>query len=223
MGQHNSLRTRWEQHCIKNALSKYDDIKCKEASEQVVNILNDLYPNHTFEVKNYLYFSEIEKYCNRSFNISYDYKNRKLAPDGGVVWMDEKYPILISEMKRQGTNSERAKEGKSKQAVGNAIERLGKNLIGFKNLFENDSIFPFICFCWGCDVVDKTFLGKLYTLNSFYEINTIYDKATNCINKPFSILLKEGNPFSAEEMVLPMLQIANEAIKYFETREEKYA
>ena len=40
--------------------------------------------------------------------------------------------ILISEVKSQGTNDAREKEGKSKQAMGNAIERLGKNMIGFR-------------------------------------------------------------------------------------------
>lgn len=220
MSQHESLRQRWEQHCVKNTLSKYDDVKCKEASGQVMNILKELYPNHGFEIKNYLYFKDIEKYCERAFNINYDYSKRKLAPDGGIIWMDDKYPILISEMKRQGTNNEREKEGKNKQAVGNAIERLGKNLIGFKNLFENDEIFPFICFCWGCDVTDKTFLGKLYTLNSFYEINIIYDKPNSYINKPFTILLKENSSFTLEELALPMLQVASEAIKYFEEKEK---
>ena len=50
-----------------------------------------------------------------------------------IVTKDEqKYPILITEMKNQGTNDLRLKEGKKKQAKGNAIERLGKNVIGFR-------------------------------------------------------------------------------------------
>ena len=220
MSQHNSLRERWEQHAIKNNLSKYDDANAKKASEEVVKILNDMFPNHIFELKTKLMFNQIEKYCGRSFNIDYDYSRRSLQPDGGVIWMDDTYPILISEMKRQGTNDERVAEGKKKQAVGNAIERLGKNLKGFECLYENDDIMPFICFCWGCDVVDGTFLGKLYTLNSFNELNIIYDTPTKARNRPFSCLLKEDAPFNLEEMVFAMLQIATSAIYYFENKGE---
>lgn len=220
MGQHQSLRNREAQHIIKNTLSKYDDSTAKEASRAVVDILTQLYPQHTFEMKSNLTFTEIEEYANRKFNIDYDYTKRKLQPDGGVIWMDDTYPILISEMKRQGTNDEREKEGKGKQAVGNAIERLGKNLIGFKCLYENDSILPFICFCWGCDVTDGTFLGKLYTLNSFYELNILYTEPNSLINKPFSCLLKSTGPFELEELVGAMLTIAINAITYYNSKEK---
>lgn len=219
MSQHDYLRTRWEQHAIKNSLSKYDDAKAKDATEEVVKILTEMFPNHTFEIKSKLTFNQIEKYTHRTFNINYDYSNRGMKPDGGVVWMDDTYPILITEMKRQGTNNERAKEGKKKQATGNAIERLGKNLKGLDCLYENDDILPFICFCWGCDVVDETVLGKLYTLNSFNEVNVIYDTPIKSRNKPFTFLLKEETPFTLEEMVIPMLQVAESAIRYYEIKE----
>jgi type II restriction enzyme len=42
------------------------------------------------------------------------------------------YPVLIAEVKNQGTNDLRAEEGLLKQAKGNAIERLGKNLLGLR-------------------------------------------------------------------------------------------
>lgn len=219
MGQHNYLRERWLQHVAKNTLSKYDDAKAKEASIEVVKILQEMFPEHTFEMKTKLMFSQIEKYTGRKFDINYNYTSRSLQPDGGIIWMDNKYPILIGEMKRQGTNNERIRENKEKQAVGNAIERLGKNLMGFNCLYENDDILPFICFCWGCDVVDGTFLGKLYTLNSFNEINIVYDAPTKVRNKPFTCLLKENAPFTLEEMVMAMLQVAVSAINYYENKE----
>lgn len=219
MSQHDYLRERWSQHAIKNSLSKYDDTQAKDASEEVTTILAEMFPNHTFEVKTKLTFNQIEKYTQRTFNIDFDYSRRSLQPDGGVIWMDDKYPILITEMKRQGTNNEREKEGKTKQAVGNAIERLGKNLKGFDCLYENDDILPFICFCWGCDVVDGTFLGKLYTLNSFNELNVIYDTPIKTRNKPFTCLLKKEAPFTLEEMVITMLQVAVSSIQYYENKE----
>ena len=221
MSQHDYLRERWNQHAVKNSLSKYDDAKAKDASAEVVKILSEMFPNHTFEVKNKLMFNQIEQYTGRTFNLNYDYSHRSLQPDGGVIWMDNKFPILISEMKRQGTNNERKKEGKDKQAIGNAIERLGKNLKGFDCLYENDDILPFVCFCWGCDVIDGTFLGKMYTLNSFNELNVIYDTPTRTRNKPFTCLLKEEAPFTLEEMVIVMLQLAVSAIYYYENKEVK--
>jgi type II restriction enzyme len=219
MGQHEYLRERWAQHAAKNNLSKFDDAEAKKATEEVVAILSSMYPNHTFSQESRLSFKKIEDYSGRNFTINYDYANRRLEPDGGVIWMDGKYPILISEMKRQGTNDERIKEGKKKQAVGNAIERLGKNLIGFKNLYENDDILPFCCFCWGCDVTNETFLGKLYTLNSFYELNIVYDKPNNYRNKPFTCILKEEGAYTLEELVMVMLQVAVGAIEYYTNKE----
>lgn len=219
MSQHDYLRERWAQHVIKNSLSKFDDVKAKDASMEVVKILKEMFPNHTFEVKTKLMFNQVEQYTGRTFNINYDYSRRSMQPDGGVIWMDGKFPILISEMKRQGTNDEREKEGKDKQAVGNAIERLGKNLKGFDCLYENDDILPFVCFCWGCDVLDGTFLGKLYTLNSYNELNIIYDTPTKARNKPFTCLLKSEAPFTLEEMVITMLQVAISAIHYYENKE----
>src|SRR5438128_2373949 len=57
-----------------------------------------------------------------------------MKPDGGILSIVDHHgglhPILISEVKNQGTNTERLAEGKPKQAQGNAIERLGKNVIG---------------------------------------------------------------------------------------------
>ena len=53
-------------------------------------------------------------------------------------------PIVIAEIKRQGTNNEREKEGKPKQATGNPIERLGKNLTGIKAMMNHEKITPFI-------------------------------------------------------------------------------
>ena len=69
-------------------------------------------------------------------DFNYYFDTSSMRPDGGILYMvtknEQKYPILITEMKNQGTNDLRLKEGKKKQAKGNAIERLGKNVIGFR-------------------------------------------------------------------------------------------
>src|SRR3546814_5125722 len=62
-----------------------------------------------------------------------------IKPDGGILILKKEDDpsfqriVLAVEMKRQGTNDQRALEGKGKQSQGNAIERLGKNLIGFRS------------------------------------------------------------------------------------------
>lgn len=75
-------------------------------------------------------------------------------PDGGIVFWEidgKKYLILVSEDKCQGTNDRRRIEGKSKQALGNSIERAFKNQNFFALLVLQETIYPYIIFCSGCD------------------------------------------------------------------------
>src|SRR3546814_13020956 len=61
-----------------------------------------------------------------------------IKPDGGILILkkedDQSFQriVLAVEMKRQGTNDQRALEGKGKQSQGNAIDSLGNNRIGFR-------------------------------------------------------------------------------------------
>ncbi len=80
-----------------------------------------------------------------------DFSDRKIKPDGGSLFLrntktNKMKPLLISETKKQGTNSERIKNGKKKQPLGNAIERLGKNLTGIRSMLNHYDITPFVCF-----------------------------------------------------------------------------
>ena len=82
------------------------------------------------------------------------------------------HAILITEKKNQGTNDLRAQEGKKKQAKGNAIERLGKNVIGFRTAFKSEAIFPFVCFGDGCDFDDdSSILDRVVTIAQFGALN----------------------------------------------------
>ena len=84
----------------------------------------------------------------------------------------KRFPILITEKKNQGTNDLRAQEGKKKQAKGNAIERLGKNVIGLRTALLNENIFPFICFGDGCDFEDgSSIIDRVITIAMFGELN----------------------------------------------------
>jgi len=51
-------------------------------------------------------------------DFSYNFNTSSMRPDGGILYIvtrnKQKYPILITEMKNQGTNDLRLKEGKKK-------------------------------------------------------------------------------------------------------------
>lgn len=102
-----------------------------------------------------------------------------LKPDGGILYAVARtgklYPILITEKKNQGTNDARLAEGLTKQAKGNAIERLGKNVIGLKTAMTTEGIFPFVCFGDGCDFQDdSSILDRVVTIAMFGRLNKIY-------------------------------------------------
>lgn len=103
-------------------------------------------------------------------------KTSSMKPDGGFLYIISKdgtrYPVLITEKKNQGTNDLRAKEGKKKQAKGNAIERLGKNVIGLRTALLNETIFPFVCFGDGCDFEEgSAIVDRVITIAMLGELN----------------------------------------------------
>ena len=102
-----------------------------------------------------------------------------MKPDGGILSIlgssRELFPILISEKKNQGTNDIRALQGKPKQAKGNAIERLGKNVIGLRAAMLRESIFPFVCFGDGCDFADdSSIVDRVKTIAMFGTLNEVH-------------------------------------------------
>ena len=102
-----------------------------------------------------------------------------MRPDGGILSIvgrgGLRCPILISEKKNQGTNDLRARQGKKKQTKGNAIERLGKNVIGFRTSLLKESIFPFVCFGDGCDFSeDSSIVDRVKTISMFGSLNEIH-------------------------------------------------
>lgn len=128
--------------------------------------------------KQWLLCDVVEKLKHEFPNEEFTYISEKsfLRPDGGflsiVAHDGTSYPILISEKKNQGTNDMRAREGKPKQAKGNAIERLGKNVIAFRTALLKESIFPFVCFGDGCDFEQgSTILDRVIAIAEFGELN----------------------------------------------------
>ena len=162
---------------------------------------------------------DVDFYCN--FNETF------MSPDGGIVNIvsstGERLPILITEAKYQGTNKKRKKEGKQQQAKGNAIERLGKNLIGFKTAMINENIFPFICFGYGCDFVKKsTILDRVVTMSMFGKLNRVrvYNEGTKVIFNRGSFFFRE-HPWTKNEMTRYMRAVAKKSIYYYFSKHGK--
>ncbi len=111
----------------------------------------------------------------------YHFESSSIRPDGGILYIQGRpgdkltYPILIAEVKNQGMNDLRAQEELPRQARGNAIERLGKNLIGLRAALMHESIFPFVCFGYGCDFEPgSSILDRVSTMAMFGKLNTTY-------------------------------------------------
>ncbi len=147
-----------------------------------------------------------------------------MRPDGGVLSLVDCNkiirPILIAEVKNQGTNDQRKAEGMKPQAKGNAIERLGKNVIGFRTAMMRENIVPFICFGYGCDFADDSYiLDRVATIAMFGPLNQI-----NVLNQGESGNFNRGSfffredPWTIDEMTELMFEVASRSIHYYYAR-----
>lgn len=158
----------------------------------------------------------------------YHFESSAIRPDGGILYIqgadNDKitYPILISEVKNQGTNDLRATEGLPKQARGNAIERLGKNLIGLRVALMRESIFPFVCFGYGCDFEsDSSILDRVSTMAMFGRLNTTYlfNEEQGRFNRGSFYFRPER--WTVDEMTEIMYDIAERSVLYYFSKYRK--
>jgi type II restriction enzyme len=186
--------------------------------------LNKKYPNHQFGMDNRIMLRDLEKIVNGD-NLSTS-KITYLKPDGGFLWIKingKKYYILISEQKQQGTNDQRLLEGKFIQGKGNAVERLGKNLIGCETLFLEEDIFPFIVFLQGCDFYDNesTIGDRVRTIFRFLPGNTVNlfyvgRRAGSYFMRGHSMTETPGtSDWTNKEMFENMFTIAVTSVEYY--------
>jgi len=151
----------------------------------------------------------------------YHFNTSAIRPDGGILELvadnQERFPILIAEVKNQGTNDLRLKEGLSKQAKGNAIERLGKNVIGLRAALRTETIFPFVCFGYGCDFEsDSSILDRVTTIAIFGELNKTYLHALG----PHEVFDRGSfyfrpHKWSVDEMTDIMFDISKRSVQYY--------
>lgn len=157
----------------------------KALSRALVGVCKDLskkFPGLVFDHQGQWLLRDVVAMLRTQFpDVDFNHLHDKssMKPDGGILNIvrrdGAKLPVLIAEKKNQGTNSLRLAEGKPVQAQGNAIERLGKNVIGFRAALLSESIFPFVCFGDGCDFREKSsILDRVVTIAMFGRLNHEY-------------------------------------------------
>ena len=158
-------------------------------------------------------------------NFADPFPNSFMTQDGGLLYIEAKktgelYPILITEVKNQGTNDLRAQEGKKPQARGNAIERLGKNVIGFRTMLSVENIMPFVCFGYGCDFEDSSsILDRVKTIAMFgdlNQVNVLPEGGDGVFNR--GSFFFQRDPWTKKEMTDVMTEVATRSIHYYYSR-----
>lgn len=222
MAQKSRLRTN-RYGTVINGVSKIQELELDDALYAATEIINKEYGIVLVHDKKML-LSDIVKKLREVFPSVHFADPRPdtfMTPDGGILSIIDregnKYPILISEVKNQGTNDLRIKEGKPPQAKGNAIERLGKNVIGFRAAMLSEGIMPFLCFGYGWDFQEgSSILDRVLTIAMFGELNqiSVLDEGPNgCFNRGSYYFRQDKWTF--EEMRNIMVDICERSVHYY--------
>jgi type II restriction enzyme len=224
MSSSDFLRKNINQHSVKNSLSKGMDSDVDAAVHDLIESLKKRHPELIFEHKKKLALTEIiahlsPRYPELKESFSQVMDESFIRPDGGFLYASnqkgEKHLILVAEVKHQGTNDKRQEEGLPIQAKGNAIERLGKNLIGIRAIFKKEAIIPFICFGSGYDFQPKsTILDRVVTMNEFFPLNEFFITKNHAPFEPVSMFFRYEN-WSTKEMIDGMDKVAEAAIQHY--------
>ena len=209
------------QEMVLNEVSKKQERLLLSAVKDVEATLRQQYPNCQFSFKKKILLNDIVQHLQHEFADTPFFLCKDtsfMTPDGGILNIvsvtGKEYPILISEKKNQGTNDLRALEGKKRQAQGNAIERLGKNVIGFRAALLTESIFPFVCFGDGCDFDESSSIpDRVRTIAMFGNLNTVYLHNNGPFNR--GTFFFRPTVWSREEMYQHCLDIAERSILYY--------
>ncbi|MDE0243262.1 MAG: restriction endonuclease [Candidatus Kaiserbacteria bacterium] len=229
MATSDQLRENKEQHKPKNTDSIIDDRLASDAMERTIRYINERFPDlerdgYYIDYQQTVLLADlvavIKGYEKRVEYATLNNKDAFMSPDGGLLILKKKSDktyqrlVLVVEMKRQGTNDRREKEGKKKQAQGNAVERLGKNLIGIRSTLQYENITPFVCFGWGVDFVEgSSILDRIITMNEFYDLNKIYVFKKDGYS-PVSMFFRKEQ-WSVEELFEVMKEIAETSIRNY--------
>ena len=180
MDQSSQLRERQSRDgggkSINTNEAKSHDVKVRDVMKKILKHCQLTYPDKSWSLlTNYQQITIAS-----SINPNYKPQNIKssIRPDGGILCMNN-IPVLVTEAKKQGTNTLREKEGKPKQAQGNAIERAHKNYNELKNIFDNYPFFPYLIFAYGCDFcTGSSIIDRCAAMTYYDSYNTLHVKDT---------------------------------------------
>ena len=159
---------------LNNECAKIHDGKVGDVMNKVFRDIPKKYPTKCFELKKSIPQITISKNINETYTPSNP--RSSIRPDGGVLYMNG-IPVLSTEAKKQGTNSERKKCGKKKQAMGNAIERAHKNYNEIKNLYNPYLFTSYLLFGYGCDFAEgSSIVDRLSAMTDYDTFNTLHIK-----------------------------------------------
>ncbi|ELI6450301.1 EcoRI family type II restriction endonuclease [Photobacterium leiognathi] len=151
--------------------AKLHDKGILDASNHVFNVLRDMYPSLSFRLRTTISKAEInQKLSNLDSRLGQTLfvDKSNIKPDGGVIEVKDRHGqwriVLVSESKHQGNDIPKIKAG-IKQGVkkdqdlmvaGNAIERVHKNILEFRNLMLDEKHFPYVVFLQGSNFATET-------------------------------------------------------------------
>jgi len=212
---------------IINLSSLKQEREVMQALKSILPIVEDEYSLHTDwrrEIHLRYIIEDLQRKGYSDFDSNTVLASSCMRPDGGMVSLvdedDHVYPILIAEVKSQGTNSQRLAEGKPRQAMGNAIERLGKNVIGLRTWLLPETIFPFVCFGAGDDFAEhSSIVDRVKTINQFGPLNTFAVDRTGAHGEfqRGCFYFREA-PWTVAEMAELMLPIMRHSINYYRAK-----
>jgi type II restriction enzyme len=221
MSKKDELRNQREGTIINHISKRQEKILDKSVRRVSQKLLSD-FEGINLKLDPSLFLKNVVSKLSRSFpdvDFQYYFDTSSMRPDGGVLSLISKknteHIILIAEKKNQGTNDLRSLEGKPKQAKGNAIERLGKNVIGLRTALIDESIFPFICFGDGCDFDhDSSILDRVVTIAMFGHLNKVYlhNQSDKFNRGSFFFRVEE---WIEDEMFELCYQIAKQSVYYY--------
>jgi type II restriction enzyme len=237
MSLSNSIRNRKNQHKAKNTLSKKQEKIMMCSVQETLIWLESTYPKYKFGFQKKLRLEDIYTILRTQYGLV-DVKLQTvkestfITPDGGFIWVEidgAKYFILICEEKNQGTNDKRLLEGKKRQALGNAVERLGKNYNALDLLFSKEDILPFVTFLQGCDFhQSETITDRVITIFKGLEKNKI-NLYKDVLNRAGSYFVRghkwdEGKPgdsdWTKNEMTKILKDVASQSFLYIQNKYE---
>eukprot|EP01050_Picozoa_sp_SAG11_P005647 SAG11_NODE_405_length_9736_cov_5.776486_13_plen_215_part_00 len=207
-----SKRLSGTHNVMNNAEAKqFDQMLKRLIPETVLPRLRQMYPEYEWDHVTRVYQRDYVYMTNPSYVPSNP--NSHIAPDGGVV-LCNCIPVLITEAKKQGTNTKRMQEGKKRQSRGNAIERAHKNFNELRFYTDFYDHFPYLVFCFGCDFVPgSSTIDRLAAMTCYDSYNTLHVIDSDSGSKKASVFV-QTEPYSADFIVNQCIEAVRQVIQH---------